>query len=229
MNNLLRSLVVFVLTGCTIAVCIVSPSAKLDDSAGILMSGEEIRQLPLFLGDYVGHPMEPGNRELELLPDDTEYEKMVYVTDDNSKLISCQIVLAGADSRSIHRPEICLPSQGWTIEERFVEKIDIASRTLEVTILVVSREEQDQSGSMRKILAYNAYWFVGRDKTTPSHKERMILTAIDNVFRNINHRWAYVTVNTRIPFPHGLRERETSMRDLKAFIGQAVPHIHREW
>jgi hypothetical protein len=58
------------------------------------------------------------------------------------------IVLSGAERRSIHRPEVCLDGQGWTLLDAHVIPVEISpGKVLEVKDLHISREivRPDQS------------------------------------------------------------------------------------
>ncbi|MDP6754477.1 MAG: hypothetical protein QGF56_12380, partial [Verrucomicrobiota bacterium] len=51
--------------------------------------------------------------ELDWLPDDTTYGRRRYTLPDGS-WIENSVVLMGQDRTSIHKPEYCLPGQGFT-------------------------------------------------------------------------------------------------------------------
>ena len=220
-----RGLIVAILTALTVLACIFSPTADLGDSSGVVM------KLPLYILDYDGEEYEWEDRERELLPKDTGIERVRYISHEGDRQITCSIVLAGDDSRSIHRPEICLPSQGWRIKGRFVRDFEVKGETQSATVLLVERDVQLKSGETTKLLSYNVYWFVGKDLTTHSHIERVWKTSWDNVFRNVNHRWAYVTVNSMIPSsvdPNGAGEEET-MKVIEEFISDVVPRFQKSF
>ena len=42
---------------------------------------------------------------------------------------------------------------------------------------------------------YYAYWFVGKDRETPHHGQRMLYMGLDRVLRSVAHRWAYISVS----------------------------------
>jgi hypothetical protein len=48
--------------------------------------------------------------------------------------------------------------------------------------------------------SFYAYWFVGKDRETASHVQRMIWMAADRIFRGVSHRWAYIAIyGHRVP------------------------------
>ena len=227
MNIFWRGMVVVALTVITVLACHFSPEANLDgdESSGVVM------KLPLFVLGYEGMTVDKDPRESELLPDDTQIERYRYVDFFTEKSITCSIVLAGQDSRSIHRPEICLPSQGWRIKGRYPHDFEVKGETIRATVLVVGRDEQLPSGEKVERLALNIYWFVGKDMTTHSHVERVWKTSWDNVFRNVNHRWAYVTVNATIPssLDPKLDDEEATMKSVEEFIAELVPKFQKRF
>ncbi len=222
MGTFWRGLVVLALSGLTALICDISPSAELGDDSGVVM------ELPETILDYESVGMEPTQAELDLLPEDTKYERRQYHRFDGRNVITCSIVLAGADSRSIHRPEICLPSQGWSIVDRFKDTVDVEGTKLGTTVLLVERDVQLEDGTKTKLRSYNVYWFVGKDITTASHLERVLKTSLDNVFRNVNHRWAYVLVQSVIPIS-GDVSQEATLDEINRFISATVPKFQKSF
>ena len=78
-------------------------------------SGGVIERLSV-AGTFVkGEQIKASQAELDLLPKDTTLIKRLYrdaAANDNAHV---SLVLAGQDTRAIHKPEVCLPGQGWTI------------------------------------------------------------------------------------------------------------------
>ena len=91
-------------------------------------------ELPQFVGKWFGVDQKISDRELEMLAGDTEFARKVY-TDAAGNVIFVSIVLSGTDlDNSIHRPERCLPAQGWTIADPEAVAVPLASgRKLSVT------------------------------------------------------------------------------------------------
>jgi EpsI family protein len=191
--------------------------------AGVVMN------LPVFVGPYIGDPIEPSLSEKTILPPDTEFERRIYHGLAGEE-INCGIVLAGGQKRSIHRPEVCLEGQGWTIP--IGEKIAInlkSGRSLSVMKLTIRRPVELMTGEKKELRQLFLYWFVGEGRTTADHFERILLTSRDRVFRNINHRWAYVTVSSVVTCsvnPDGKDDAET-LAMLKDFIREIVPTFQK--
>src|SRR5208337_3795877 len=73
------------------------------------------------------------------------------------------------------------------------------------------------------------YWFIGKDKTTDDHFERIFLTSWDRIVHRVNHRWAYVIVNSILPPEPKVTagEREKVLSELVSFAGELIPRIQR--
>lgn len=219
-----RSIAVLVLCLITAALCLQRNVFSSGTTAGVIMS------LPRVLGGYVGEDMEVTQAEKTILPLDTEFERSVYTSLDGAE-VNCQIVLSGGEKRSIHRPEICLPGQGWTIKSARPVRVRIGeSSSLEVMELTLERPVEFQDGSRKMLENLFMYWFVGSDKTTAKHHERILLTSKDRVFENINHRWAYVVVSSPVlgSIYKGGRNRESTEAMLHEFIAEVTPYIHTQ-
>jgi EpsI family protein len=194
-------------------------AAYTPSESGIVMN------LPVVVSNYLGIKEDVSEAEKVILPTDTQFAKRTYSGDGDS--INAQIVLSGAEKRSIHRPEYCLPGQGWRIKSTEVIPIPIKDGSvLKVTKLVISKPIYVGSET-RELTSCYLYWFVGKDFSTPSHLQRQLRTTWDLVFHKINHRWAYVIVSA--PVLEGLRENgknETQTMDmLEKFISDLAPKI----
>ena len=216
-----RLILFLLLLGVTVVACLLSPDPLADNKIGVKMD------LPVFSGQWSGRALEISGRELEVLPADTEYERAEYVNISGRKL-TCSIVLAGADRRSIHRPEVCLPAQGWTIKSASFVTIAVeGGHQIPAKRLLLSRQIELRDGSQGEIKAYSYYWFVGNDVVTADQKERVLLTAVDNILRNVNHRWAYITVMSWITDtlePGGTTEEE-AQETIESFINEVLPEF----
>lgn len=209
------------LAGIVVAVCVLGPDANTPSQSGVTM------QLPLRLGDFWGYEQEVSLAEKTILPGDTEFARKVYESTRGDS-INCQVVLQGGQKNSIHQPEVCLQGQGWEIPSGQVVPVKLDSgKILRVMKLNLKREVELTNGEKKIIHTDFLYWFVGKDTTTPYHRDRVLRTAMDRVFHNINHRWAYVIVSAPVTAdydPRGKNDEET-MAMLKDFIRGVVPHL----
>ena len=137
------------------------------------------------------HAMAYG--EWSILPRDTIIRKKRYFhNEDPDVSIFASIVMSGDDRSSIHRPEVCMRGQGNQIPSNEVITIPLEGREpLQVMVLNMTRTVPGHP----TFHTYYAYWFVGKDKETPHHMERMLWMGWDRIFRNVSHRWAYIAVS----------------------------------
>jgi exosortase len=169
--------------------------------AGITLAANQVDpvDLPSFLGtDWMGRRSEVSEIERQVLPPDTGFSRKVYVSlADPSQQVLLSIVLSGRDRTSIHRPELCLVGQGWTIRSSFVHRFAYprAAGGFLATVLRIEREIPAPHGRATVPQLF-AYYFVGRDEVVATHWERIARDAWDRVFHARSDRWAYVVVQT---------------------------------
>jgi EpsI family protein len=185
--------------------------------------------LPSFVGDWYGADQPISQSERDSLGPDTQFVRKLY-TNARGDQIFVSIVFSGPDmSTSIHRPERCLPAQGWTIADTRVAQVPIGDKILKATRLHDVRSFRNENGAPIRIYALNYYWFVGHDDRTPSHYERTWIDIRDRVLKGENQQWAYVTVISTITKglqPFGKSEEETDEM-LKRFVGELVPQLQK--
>ena len=159
--------------------------------------------------------------EYEALPHDTEFIKSIYTNDVDDKVF-VSIVLSGRERDSIHRPQRCLVGQGNALMGSERMSIPLEGRApLDVDILMTERRYRNEEGEMQTYYGYYAYWFVGQDRETPSHYERMFWLAWDRVVHSVAHRWAYIAVS-------GERADENDQeykQELIDFVQKIYPHL----
>lgn len=133
--------------------------------------------------------------ERRILPDDTVILKKYYQHPIRPP-VTASIVLSGADRSSIHRPQVCLTGQGQEIVREWTHTIELEGRDpLRVVVLDMLRRGRHADGSEFEHTFYYAYWFVGKGRETHSHIMRMVWMAVDRIFFNVSHRWAYISVS----------------------------------
>jgi EpsI family protein len=160
-----------------------------------------VMDLPESIGQWFGTPQKVTEAELNGLAPDTSFARRLY-TNAFGDQISVSIVLAGEDpDNSIHRPERCLPAQGWTVVDSRTVTIKVPSfpnGRLLVTRLHNQRKFEDEHGNLHTLYNLNYYWFVGYTDVTPSHIDRALMDIRDRIIGGYNQRWAYVTVASNI-------------------------------
>lgn len=131
---------------------------------------------------------------------------------------------------SIHRPERCLPAQGWTIVNSDRVAVPIDHQVLTATRLRDVRSVSLQNGQPLTLRSICYYWFVGHSDTTPSHYERAWIDIRDRVLKGQNQQWAYVTVATTVTKDFRIFGRDESQADalIRDFLRELVPRLERE-
>lgn len=137
-------------------------------------------------GSVMGHA---SAGELNQLPDDTGFRKCNYY-DAMGDVYRVTVVINGKSRRSIHRPEVCLPAQGFSIENPKVEKFQLDSgNSLGVHCVDLRRHESSSSLRMGQ-----GYFFVSAKYCVSSHLIRTLISIRDKAFFNKITKWAMVTV-----------------------------------
>lgn len=188
------------------------------------------RRLPEFSGEWFGHEVKVSEREIGILGADTEFSRKSY-TNGRGDEILVSIVLSGQDmNTSIHRPERCLPAQGWTIADKHQVTVPVPG----LGAVPTTRLNNVRNGSRddKPITIYNVsyYWFAGHTDLTASHLDRTFIDIRDRILHGYNQRWAYITVSavvTQNLQKFGRSEEETS-RMIEDFIKRLVPVLHKD-
>lgn len=189
--------------------------------------GRDPMPLPAFLGaDWIGQDVPVSAVERATLPADTGFSRKNYVSlQDRTQQVFVSIVLSGRDRTSIHRPELCLVGQGWTIRGRFEHRFDypgVRRAIIPATVLRVQREVAQPRGGRMVIPSLVAYWFVGHERVVATHWARMGWGALDRLRHLQNHRWAYVLVQTG-----ALDGEAAALARLQAVLDQTLPIFER--
>jgi hypothetical protein len=156
--------------------------------------------------------------EKKILPPDTTILKKLYRDEDGAEVFAT-VVVTGDQRASIHRPQWCLPAQGYRIEDSRVLRVPIRTGgTLDVMLLDVTGPHE--SGRKAERPSAYAYWFVGRARTTPHHSARLLLSTMDNLLHGVNQRWAFLSVAT-----NRSSEADRCVERIERFIADFYPLI----
>ena len=133
---------------------------------------------------------------------------------------------------SIHRPELCLPGQGWKIQNEYTQSIPVVAAPggiLNVMRMNASRPAQLPNGRTSEVRSVFAYWFVGKDRLTPYHWQRIYWTAKDRVLHNTNHRWAYVLIHVLVSGDvkegAAIKSQDDAMKVVARFVQDMYPAL----
>ena len=206
------------------SVFLLPPAAKTGE-AGIRM------ELPADVGMWISKEGAITDKELQILSKDTKFARRIY-TDPFGDEIMVSIVLSGEDmNNSIHRPERCLPAQGWTIEHSDFVNTPLKGGTKAMTATKLEIVREIAASPTQRIALRNIqyYWFIGARDITASHWRRTFIDIEDRVLRGENQRWAYVTVASNVTDNiqrFGRSQADTS-KMLEEFMSQLVPMLQK--
>ena len=91
-----------------------APGIKATPIPGSIMMSFD---LPAQVLDYTSTNEAQSQTVLDTLPKDTSYAQRLYV-DTNGFWVNANVILMGMDRTSIHKPDFCLPGQGWNIDKK---------------------------------------------------------------------------------------------------------------
>jgi len=186
-------------------------------ASGVYLEKEGIDpvDLPMWIGRWMGRSVEVSKVEREILPPDTGFSRKIYRNPEGEDIL-LSIVLSGKDRSSLHRPELCLVGQGWSIIGRHQDIIQLDApglSELKVTFLTLERVFKE-----RNVKSLLLYYYVGRDGLAATNAERQIE---DVFYRSLGkpQRWAYIVFQTVFE-----NENETEARQrLVRFLREALP------
>lgn len=130
------------------------------------------------------YTVSPG--EQRQLPADTRLLRSRYESPGGGESFTVTLVASGTDRGSLHRPELCLPAQGFVMTAiRLAGTGDGAS---------VKRMELERAGLGGRARIQLLYWFFNGERQTASHLVRLFWTAWDRALHHKAPRWVMVTV-----------------------------------
>ena len=134
------------------------------------------------IGGYTSEPLEVSEAERHVLPDDTGFDKRRY-EDGDGNWFQVSMVIGGRSKSSIHRPELCLPGQGFQMMSPRTKE----SGGVEWHRVTLARGVMPACGF--------AYTFFNQDGfRTSSHLRRIFRDVWDRSIRGRIDRWVMVTV-----------------------------------
>ena len=128
--------------------------------------------------------LEASEAELTILPKDTAIEKRRYVS-SSGDWFQVSLVVGGRTKSSIHRPELCLPAQGYRMENPRTLAVD----GIEWRAITLSSRETPPVGYAYTFFNQNGF-------RTASHTARIVRDIVDRSVFNRIDRWVMVTVSS---------------------------------
>ena len=150
----------------------------------VLCDAPEVR-LPGLAG-FASEPVEVSEAERHTLPEDTLFDRRCY-TDAAGNWFQVSAVIGGKSKSSIHRPELCLPTQGFQMMSP--RTVDVGGVDWHFVTLV--HRTSPAVGF--------AYTFFNQDGfRTSSHLRRIFRDVWDRSVRGRVDRWVMVTVYSSV-------------------------------
>jgi hypothetical protein len=179
--------------------------------------------LPENVQGFVSTNVPESDVELAYFPKDTSYTHRIYQAPDGFA-VSSTIVMMGADRTSIHKPDYCLPGQGWQIVSKETANVPVVGQVsydLPVSKWVVSNSFPTQDGQRQQVHGVYVFWFVADGEQTPSHYQFMRWLARDLLRKAVWQRWAYVSYFTSCT----PGQEDIAFERVKKLIGGSVPQF----
>jgi exosortase len=173
-----------------------------------VVDGKEVFVCPACGGEM--HAVSLG--EKTDLPKDTAILKRNYRSADGLQY-AVSVVIAGRNRGSLHRAELCLPAQGYTM----LDAGRVPLRLADGQTVTVRKLDAQHSGAAPICLLY---WFLSRERTCCSHTQRILTDVWDRSIHNRINRWVMVAVNVS----SGLDSPE-SVERFEAFLAEFYPQV----
>jgi hypothetical protein len=177
--------------------------------------------LPERVLDFTSTNVPEPDVAIGYFPKDTSYAERVYSAPDGLRIQST-VILMGADRTSIHRPEYCLPGQGWSIDDKTVVKLPIADQppySLDVARWYISTTVQQPDGQKGKIAGIYAFWYVADNEETADHDKMLEWLTLDLFRTGALQRWAYCSYFAAC-MPG---QQDATFEQMKRLIAASVP------
>lgn len=183
-------------------ILIVSSMAYQSATPDVTIAEAPAIQMPELDG-YTSQDLDPSESELTVLPADTTFYKRLY-TSFAGHTLQVNAIVGGKSKSSIHRPELCLPSQGFLMTNAHTVSID----GNEWRFITVKTNTGDAIGF--------AYTFFNQDGyRTVSHMKRIFRDILDRTLHNRVDRWVMITINSS-------RTDEEYMKTMAAKFGSEI-------
>jgi hypothetical protein len=179
--------------------------------------------LPEHVLDFSSKPTPQDKTVLDQLPKDTSFAQRLYTAPDGF-WVNANIVLMGTDRTSIHKPEFCIPGQGWRIDQKERINLSIEGRhppQLRVAKWMITNFIQDAGGQKKEVRGLYVFWFVARTEETTDHWKRIWWMTRDLLTTGVLQRWAYISYFA-VCEPG---QEEATFERMKKLIAASVPEF----
>ena len=235
MSLTVRTTIFAVMVAVTAACCLVFSNPATNPASGVVV------WLPEEIPGCIGERGEMGPMEEKWLPPDTTYRKMTYLEKwqpqnlARYRALNATLIVAGSDSRSLHRPVVCLRAQGWAIKSQKVVRLDTTGGPLEVMdyhlVRVVQGEDRaplrDAQGNEVIQRAHYVYWWIGPDDSTAIDEEKEWKSVWNSILKGENERWAYPSVMMFVDERKGDDRIEETRERIFSFIEEYAPMFQK--
>ena len=187
-----------------------------------------VLELPLQMGKYQG--IEEGMTAVEknVLDPGVRMVRNKYLSLDH-RMIQATIIESGMGKRTLHRPEVCLPGQGWSITDRSQVPVTLPDgSSIETTVLRLRLDTESKSGQRVRFRALNIYWYIGSDGvTSPDYYDHIRISYQDALLKDMSHRWAMASFFIVLP-EDGIGMNDAvaelgALEELREFAGLTAP------
>ena len=195
-----------------------SPGLKAEPIPGSVMVKLE---LPVRVLDFDSTNLPTPELVLGYLPKDTSFAQRHYFA-TNGDWAMANVILMGADRTSIHRPDYCLPGQGWQIREKSLVKLPIGGAQpyeLPVGRWLLSKTFTASDGKEHAVSGIYVFWFVTEGEATADFPSMLKSMFFHLIRHGVLERWAYVSYFT-VCLPG---QEEAAFNRMKALISASVP------
>jgi hypothetical protein len=182
-------------------------------------------ELPEFVPGFISTNVPEQKIVTDTLPKDTSFAQRRYTAADGF-FVNGNIILMGADRTSIHKPEYCLPGQGWQIVKKEIVNLPIGGTPqyeLPVAKWFLKITFKDQDGKTVQASGIYVFWFVADGEETPDYRKRMWWMARDLLTTGVLQRWAYISYFS-VCYPG---QEEAAFQRMEKLITASVPQFQR--
>lgn len=180
-------------------------------------------ELPAQVLDFDSTNVPESEVVLGYLPKDTSYAQRHYFATNGSWAMA-NVILMGADRTSIHRPDYCLPGQGWQIREKSVVKLPISGAQpyeLPVGQWVIGNTYTAPDGTRQPVSGIYAFWFVTDGEVTADFPTMLKSMFFHLIRHGVLERWAYISYFT-VCRPG---QEDAAIANMQKLISASVPQF----